>query len=164
MAGSSYHNRHPLNNPMYQLLVKLLADYLVIVFIPVFFYFWLYKREKALALRIVLAVLITSFLARIIKGFYYIPRPFVINGIEPIARGVIDSTFPSSHAADSFAFAGAVFFKHKKLGYYLLVIAGLVSLGRVLGLVHRPIDITAGAILGLIVAWSVVKLDLARKL
>ena len=59
-----------------------------------------------------------------------------------------DPSFPSGHAAGSFAFATFVFAMNRRAGAPLLVLASLVALSRVALGVHYPSDVLAGAALG----------------
>jgi undecaprenyl-diphosphatase len=98
--------------------------------------------------------------AETIKYLSPSPRPFIeLSTITPLfTHGALDS-FPSGHAAFSFALASYLFFHHKILGGVLLVGALIVSLSRVIVGIHWPLDILVGAILGVLVAlivWFIV--------
>jgi len=57
-------------------------------------------------------------------------------------------SFPSGHTIFIFALATAVYFFHKKLGYFLYFSGLLIGLARISGGVHYPSDILGGIILG----------------
>jgi undecaprenyl-diphosphatase len=59
-----------------------------------------------------------------------------------------DPSFPSGHAAGSFAFASFVFVLNRRAGAPLLVVAALIALSRVALGVHYPSDVLAGAAIG----------------
>jgi undecaprenyl-diphosphatase len=67
--------------------------------------------------------------------------------------------FVSSHAANSFALAGFVWFLlrqyYSKIGWILFLWASGVAYSRVYLGVHYPGDILGGALLGLAVSWLV---------
>lgn len=67
-----------------------------------------------------------------------------------------DASFPSGHAATAFAAAGVVAIRYPALRVPLLVLAALIALSRVYLGVHYPLDVVAGATLGLAIAWAVV--------
>lgn len=64
-----------------------------------------------------------------------------------------DFSFPSDHASLLFGITFYLYFtgEHKK-GHLFLIIAVLVSISRVISAVHFPLDILAGAAVGLIAA------------
>jgi undecaprenyl-diphosphatase len=58
-------------------------------------------------------------------------------------------SFPSGHAAAAFAVAAVVGVAHPVAAPALLALATLVAASRVRLRVHRPVDVVAGALLGL---------------
>ena len=96
------------------------------------------------------------FVSFIIKSLTHIPRPFVAySDIVPLfIHGGYDS-FPSGHATVFFGLATAVYLYHKKLGILFFVCAGLITLARVIGGVHYPIDIIVGAIIGSVISKAI---------
>lgn len=81
------------------------------------------------------------------------PRPFLVEPEpEPLLLGVLGDSFPSGHAATSFAglFALARFLPGR--WPILLALALAISYSRVYVGVHYPADVAGGALLGLAVA------------
>jgi len=86
-----------------------------------------------------------------------------INYIYPIARpaGTLliklpsSPSFPSGHAVVSFAIATAIFRHNKHLGAYAFLLALLISISRIFAGVHYPLDILAGAVIGILCGFSV---------
>lgn len=69
-----------------------------------------------------------------------------------------DYGFVSSHASNSFAvflFIFLLFKRFRKINVLLLFYAGLVSYSRIYLGRHYPLDITCGAILGIIITWTI---------
>ncbi|MFH1059482.1 MAG: phosphatase PAP2 family protein [Pseudomonadota bacterium] len=62
-------------------------------------------------------------------------------------------SFPSGHAATSFAVAGLIAAQYPRLAAPLYGLAGAISLGRVASGSHYLSDVLGGALLGLLVAW-----------
>jgi undecaprenyl-diphosphatase len=68
------------------------------------------------------------------------------------------NSFPSGHATFFASLALAMFFYHKKRGWYFLLSALIIGLARIISGVHYPIDIVAGYIIGVCSAYFVIKL------
>jgi undecaprenyl-diphosphatase len=66
-----------------------------------------------------------------------------------------DPSFPSDHAAASFAIAVSVLLVSRRAGSAFLVAAGAISVARVLVGLHYPGDIAAGALVGTTAALAV---------
>ncbi|CAO0822632.1 hypothetical protein DFAR_310005 [Desulfarculales bacterium] len=62
-------------------------------------------------------------------------------------------SFPSGHAATSFALAAALSVFYPRLAWLFYVLAALVAAGRVVSDAHYVSDVLAGAVLGLAVGW-----------
>ena len=65
-----------------------------------------------------------------------------------------DPSFPSGHAAGSFAFAAFVFAFHRRAGIVLAGLAVAIALSRVALGVHYPTDVAAGAVVGALLGWA----------
>ena len=63
-----------------------------------------------------------------------------------------DSSFPSGHAATSFAAATMMSFAFPHFAPFLYVLAAAVAFSRVYVGVHYPLDVLGGALLGALVA------------
>ncbi|MDP3792229.1 MAG: phosphatase PAP2 family protein [bacterium] len=104
-----------------------------------------------------LSAIISRFVfVTIIRFFYYSPRPFlVLQNIHQLMNHEMESSFPSGHATFYFALATGVYLYNKKAGYAYFALAGLVSFARVFVGVHWPLDIMAGAVLGIATVWLI---------
>ena len=77
------------------------------------------------------------------------PRPYECCSIAPlIARDGAGKSFPSRHAFSAFAIAASWFAASVPVAVVLLVAAGVLAVCRVLGGVHFPRDVVAGAFIG----------------
>ncbi|MDD5658221.1 MAG: phosphatase PAP2 family protein [Elusimicrobia bacterium] len=124
--------------------------------LPVALAWWLYSgRGKALRalLAMVLAVALCDAVThRFIKPVFHRQRP------EPAGVALVLRTrshggysFPSIHAANSFAGATVLGMVYPAWRWPALLIAGLVAYSRVYAGVHYPFDSAAGALLGLLI-------------
>lgn len=101
------------------------------------------------ALLFVGVISLVFFVTSLIKAVVVFPRPYQYFGTIQtlLTYGSYDS-FPSLHAAFSFAVATMVFFYKKRVGGLLIGIALLVAFSRVYVGVHFPIDVFVGALIG----------------
>ena len=77
------------------------------------------------------------------------PRPYECCAIAPlIARDGAGKSFPSRHTFSAFAIAASWFAASVPVAVVLLVAAGVLAVCRVLGGVHFPRDVVAGAFIG----------------
>lgn len=77
------------------------------------------------------------------------PRPYERCAISPlIVRDGAGESFPSRHAFSAFAIAASWFAASVPVAVVLLVAAGALAVCRVLGGVHFPRDVVAGAFIG----------------
>jgi len=77
-------------------------------------------------------------------------RPFVADphGVHLFSGHAADPGFPSDHATAAFAIAVAILLRKRDWGIVALVLAAVLSVGRVALGVHYPSDVLAGAALG----------------
>ncbi len=111
----------------------------------------LYKQKKA-AINALIAGILVWVINTIIHWYSYVPRPFVQYGIEPLIEHSATSAFPSDHAAVSFAIAVSLMLYNWKIGIFAVFAAFIISIIRVVAMLHYPIDVIAGAGLGIISA------------
>jgi undecaprenyl-diphosphatase len=74
-----------------------------------------------------------------------------------------DGSFPSGHAAGSFAFAFFVLGVSRRAGVPLIFLATLIALSRVALGVHYPSDVLAGALLGATFGWTAARAYRSRR-
>lgn len=67
-------------------------------------------------------------------------------------------SFPSGHTVTAFVFFGVLAYHFRRWRWPLLALAGAVGLSRVAIGVHWPVDVLAGAFIGLASAWAAVHL------
>jgi len=113
-----------------------------------------YKRASATALA---ASAIALGINQIITHIWQRARPFTAHPHQVIllASRSHDPSFPSDHAAASFAIAASVLLYSRRAGLGFVLLAIIVSMSRVMAGVHYPSDVVAGAIIGTAAAMGV---------
>ncbi len=98
----------------------------------------------------------------IIKNIIAEPRPFI--SLTEVVNLFPETgfAFPSQHAAFFTALAFSIYLQHKKAGYFFLFFAFFISIARVAGGVHYPIDILGGIVLGILVSYIIHHLRFAK--
>ncbi len=147
-------NNFALNSESLDTIFIFLADWLIwwVIFYVVVLFF-LKKITLKLITKILIATLLAWLISKIIKYFYFSPRPFVLlDDVKMLFNHGLNDSFPSGHATFTFALAMAVsLFKSYKIGILLFISAILISLSRVIVGIHWPLDILAGSILGIVI-------------
>lgn len=150
---------------MYEALVSFVADGLLLVIIvvaaPVIV--WRLRGKFWSNAPVVVMAGLTSLLAGKLMSLIYQPevaRPFLQDGLAPGATYVNNPGFPSDHVLFATVIVIAVYAltKNRLLGVSLLFLVGIMGAGRILALVHTPLDVVGGAIAGLIGAVWYIKL------
>jgi undecaprenyl-diphosphatase len=114
-----------------------------------------YRRWGVLLLTVV-AVALADWSATGLKALFDRQRPPVrFPEPEPLVNVPDTASFPSGHAATSFAGATILALAFPRLAVPLYVLAAAVAFSRVYVGVHYPLDIVAGAALGVVVALAV---------
>ena len=154
-----------ISNFLFDIIMPVITskDFLTVIGILLIFYLAVFcgKKGRIAILVLIFAVgLSDSICAQIIKPWVGRIRPShefneFINLL--VSKGGKWS-FPSNHAANSFAFATVLsyFFEQKTLA--LFVLACIIAFSRVYVGVHYPLDILCGAIIGYILSWMVLSI------
>lgn len=110
------------------------------------------------AVLVAIAFLITWISGELIlKNIIGRVRPFMEYGLPVIIKRPLSYSFPSGHAAMSFAVAGVFLFTGHRYRKYFLAFAVYVSISRVYLNVHYLTDILGGMMLGLLIAYVTVR-------
>jgi undecaprenyl-diphosphatase len=91
-------------------------------------------------------------LAQVLKGVFDRERPFeVVPAADPLWEWTVSSSMPSGHAATSAAGAVILAYLLGRWGLWLGLLAVGIGFSRIYVGVHYPLDVVAGAALGLAV-------------
>jgi membrane-associated phospholipid phosphatase len=145
-----------------QTFIRLIADGAVIPVALLGVYALVFKiptNQKYKAYCRILMAGLTAYLVAKFMATLYQPtgeRPFEILGVAPGAAYLPNPGFPSDHALFVTAITLAVWFetRSRNLTIILAVLTILVCIGRVLALVHTPLDVIGGIVAAFVgAAW-----------
>ncbi len=140
------------------MLITVIADGLIIPMVGIAVYVIVRHVAGAnryqMYCRIIMAGL-TSYAFAKILGLLFQPegeRPFEKLGVEAGAAYLNNPGFPSDHALFAVFLALVVWYvtRSRRWSLVMTVLVVLVCVGRVIALVHTPLDVFGGAIVGLI--------------
>ena len=150
-------------------LIIFCAEYLAYVLVALFLAILIFSK-KTYREKIIFFIFIglSVFISRVvvteaIRYFYHVSRPFVNNNVHQLIFHETSSSFPSGHAAFFFALAMAVYLfsqgptsgnsrGRSLVSVMFFVGAILIGIARVIAGVHWPLDILAGAAVGILSA------------
>ena len=115
------------------------------------------ERNQSAILRALIVLFIANVILKLCNLVYFRPRPFVGHEVNLLFYQPTDSSFPSNPATVGFSVATAIWLYNRRPGALLLVLATLFGLARIYCGVHYPSDIIAGALLGALSAYLVVR-------
>jgi undecaprenyl-diphosphatase len=112
------------------------------------------RRWVSYAIAMGLAGLGAGILAQIVKQLAGRARPELWLGPMHYAPGS-STSFPSGHTVGAFALGGVLLFGSRSftLRVFSLLLATGIALSRILAFRHWPSDVTASAVIGLVMAW-----------
>lgn len=133
-------------------LIKILADGAIIPIVLIAGYALLFtvpREQRFQAYCRILMAGLTAYLVAKLLGSVYQPsggRPFEALGVAPGASYLNNPGFPSDHALFTAFLTLAVWFETRRRGLAitLVILTLLVCVGRVLALVHTPLDVIGG--------------------
>ncbi len=154
------------------MLVRFIADGTLLPIVLIGAYALLFKVPSkgryAAYCRILMAGLTAYLIAKYMATLYQpaSERPFELMGVEPGAAYLDNPGFPSDHALFAAAIMFAVWFEARTKFWtgVLIALVALVCFGRVLALVHTPLDVLGGVLAATIGAtWYLTPLTLKMK-
>lgn len=160
-----------LDNSTLDVLMTFITDFgSLIAWIIICILLFVFGGEKAKKVAIIglVALLVTNLVVVILKIVVAEPRPFmVLPNTELLVPEDGSYSFPSSHAASSFAAATIIglkySFKFRKRSYLLIfpliAFAAVIAFSRIYIGVHYPLDVFIGAVIGILSALMVLKYE-----
>ncbi len=149
-------------NPFFAVAIVFFAKYLPYLLVAGFLVLILSKKDWRprlfLAGEGALALIISrGIITEAIRFFYHHARPFEALSLAPLVSAMGNS-FPSGHAALFFALGMVVAYENRLWGWWYFGLSALVVIARVFAGVHWPLDVLAGAIVGIATGAAVHKL------
>jgi undecaprenyl-diphosphatase len=121
-------------------------------------------RRYAIVVFTVLAVALADWTSIGLKALLDVERPSMRYAEpKPLVTPPLDASFPSGHAATSFAAATVLSFARPRWAPAFFLLALAIGFSRVYVGVHYPLDIAGGAVLGMSVAIALRWLVRARR-
>jgi len=107
------------------------------------------EADHTAAILTVVALLIAMAVLKGLNLLFFRPRPFTTHdGVHLLFYHPSDSSLPSNAATVAFVFAAGLRRRSSWLGALSIVTGCLLSLARIVGGVHYPLDVVTGALLG----------------
>lgn len=127
-----------------------LITILVYTTYPLTLLFLLYTGDQRIW-RALLAPSISFVLVSIFRHVLNAPRPYEVTGSTPIIKkDTQGKSFPSRHVFSVFVIGSTLYFISVPLGIVLMIAGCVLAVLRVIGGVHYPRDVIAGALIGII--------------
>ncbi|MCC5895216.1 MAG: phosphatase PAP2 family protein [Alkalibacterium sp.] len=101
--------------------------------------------------RVILAPSLSFVLVSVFRNLINAPRPYEVSGTTPIIdKDTQGKSFPSRHVFSVFVIATTLYYVSVPLGLILMAMGCVLAVLRVIGGVHYPRDVIAGAVIGII--------------
>ena len=122
------------------------------------------KKGKIVALLLIPLIAMSDQLSsNVIKSIFTRPRPChcidgksIVEHIHLLVSCGAGYSFPSSHAANNFAFATFISYYYRRWSWLAFVYAGLMGFSRISVGVHYPSDVLGGALVGVACAFFII--------
>ncbi|MCR5147809.1 MAG: phosphatase PAP2 family protein [Eubacterium sp.] len=117
----------------------------------------IFVKTRKIGVEAVISLLLTFIIANlIIKNAVDRARPYeTYTYLESLIGKMVDSSFPSGHAANTFAVAVAILLNNRKIGIPVTIVAVIMAFSRMYNVVHYPTDVIAGILIGTVIAVAV---------
>ena len=116
-----------------------------------FIFVLLFLEGSTFFLRALLVPAISFAAVTLFRRIFNAPRPYEKFGLPPaIEKDTAGKSFPSRHVFSVFIIAATIFYVHPSAGILLGLLGVVLAVLRVIGGVHEPRDVIAGALAGIL--------------
>jgi len=153
----------PLSFFFFQIITNF-VDVIVFMLALFFLFYGIWKiktsRSSKIIFNVLVPVMITALITVLLKIIFQrgAPIPYVIPWLEIKVPFAVQYAFPSGHTSRAFAFAWALSYQVPSKRVPLIFVAALIGFSRIYIGAHFPLDVIAGAILGVFISFLFIKL------
>ncbi|CAM3702725.1 phosphatase PAP2 family protein [Erysipelothrix urinaevulpis] len=140
--------RNPLLDIFFTVLTRM-GDHAEIWLLLIFIMWMKKERRQTASLAVVSIIIELIVVSLILKPIFMRPRPFLVSDIALLIPEPFGASFPSGHAASSFAVAYFLYRENASYKHWIMTIAILMSFSRLYVYVHYPSDVIVGALIGI---------------
>ena len=146
----SYHFRDELAVQAINVLDRALVVLIAVVYL--FLIAYMLFTGDLNVIRVIIVPAISFVAVTLLRVYFNAPRPYEVYDIDPIiVKNTHGKSFPSRHVASAVAIACAIAYLHLDWGVTAFVASAVVAFTRIVGGVHFPRDVAAGAGLSIII-------------
>lgn len=165
-----YWINHGLDNVLFDFVMPFITNFgSMIAWLILFGLMFIFggQRTRKIAFLGLLALILANVLVYFLKFIVAEPRPYLtLSNVDLLIQAEKTYSFPSGHAASSFAAAFIIGCKYRLkikektygLFYPMIIFAAVVGFSRIYIGVHYPYDVLVGALIGVISSFLVLKL------
>ncbi len=128
---------------------QLLTRFVFLLY-PIFLFLLLLQKNPHF-LRAILVPAISFVAVTVFRKVVNVPRPYEKFDMPPVLeKDTKGKSFPSRHVFSIFIIAMSIFYIHTGSGILLFIAGTVLAVLRVIGGVHEPRDVIAGALIGIL--------------
>lgn len=109
---------------------------------------WIRMRPRGILVPFLIGAIASALLVVISGALYREPRPFTVLGVRPLVPHGVDNAYPSDHSAVAAYVAMFALLVDPPLGIAAWIVTVALGTARSYCLLHTPIDVIAGWLLG----------------
>lgn len=149
----------------------IVAEYMLYILALAMLVYWFTRnrRNRMMVIQAGLAFVLAEVIGKLAGKLYEHHQPFAeLPHVNKLIDHAINNSFPSDHTILFFSVCVSFWLVRKREGWMWLALACCVAISRVWVGVHYPVDIAAGALIGIISAllmyWLAPKLGMVKRL